>query len=61
MAIRFAAKDEPKSAPAKADKAKAPADRKDEAAAPAEPTPSTAETDLFDAAPKTPAHKRKKK
>ena len=60
MAIRFAAKDEPKSAPAKADKAKAPADRKVEAAAP-EPTPSTAETDLFDAAPKTPAHKRKKK
>lgn len=59
MAIRFAAKDEPKSAPAKADKAKAPADRKVEAAA-TEPTPSTAETDLFDAAPKT-AHKRKKK
>jgi hypothetical protein len=57
MAIRFAAKDEPKSAPAKADKAKARVDRKVEAAE----TQSTAESDLFDAAPKTPTRKRKKK
>lgn len=58
MAIRFAAKDEPKSAPAKADKAKA---RVDAAAPEPTPNPSAAETDLFDAAPKTPPRKRKKK
>ena len=60
MAIRFAAKDEPKTAPDKAEKAKVRADRKVDEAAPTL-KPSTAEADLFHAAPKAPTRKRKKK